>query len=96
MRLMVVFSVALCGCATAPPLWSSPAAKYTTTKAPQEIAQCLENSFGAVAIVRRGNRAAITSRDAKLSVRVYDNGSVEVWRPKPLHEQSRSHIQSCM
>lgn len=100
MRLTLLVVLALGGCATTPALFgsASPSETYATVKQSRAIADCLEDTFGPVSLVRRGNRASITSRDArpKLSLRIYDNGTVQVWRPTPLEGQTRSSVESCI
>lgn len=91
MRLTFLLFIAVGGCAT------TPRPSYTTVKQPKVIAECLQRALGPVAQVREGNRAVITSRDApQLSLRIYDTGTVQVWRPLPFEGQTRSAVESCI
>lgn len=90
MRLTFLLLIAVGGCAT------TPRPSYTTVKPPKAVADCLQDTLGPVAVVREGNLAAITSRDAALSLRVYDNGTVEVRRPIPFEGPTRSAVESCI
>lgn len=100
MRVLLLPLLALASCAPAPaPTVSKQgaAANYTTTKPPKVIAECLQGKIGPVALVKEGNLAIITSRDApKLSLRIYDNGRVEVTSSIPFEGQSRSAMESCI
>ncbi len=99
MRHSLLLFIALGGCTTSPAGFrsSTPVATYTTAKLPKAVAQCLQGTLGSVALVRRGNRAHITSRDApQLSLRIYDNGVAQVWAPKPFEARFRSSVESCL
>jgi hypothetical protein len=96
MRLTLLLFMVFGACGTAPAVAQS-RATYATVKEPQAVAACLQDTFGPVALVRTGNRISIISRDdrPKLSVRIYDNGTVEVLQPLPLEGEPRSSIESC-
>lgn len=99
MRHSLFLFFALGGCTTTPAFLRSaiPIATYTTAKMPRAIAECLQGRLGPVALVRRSNRAQITSRDPpQLSLRIYDNGTAQVWGPVPFEGKLRSSIQSCI
>jgi hypothetical protein len=99
MRATLLFCMALGGCATTPAALAPAAAMatYTTVKQPKMIADCLQHRVGPVSAVREGDRSIITSRDEPhLTLRIYDNGNVQVWRPRPLEGQTRSAVESCV
>ncbi len=99
MRLTLLLFISLGGCATTPASLGrpTPIATYTTVKKPPQIADCLQRTIGPLAVTRAANRADITSRDApKLSLRIYDNGTVQVHRPIPFEGRTRSSVEACV
>ncbi len=76
----------------------TPSATYTTSKPPKAVADCLQNRLGPLALVRRGNRASISSRDMDtgVAIDIVDGGSVQVWRFLPFEGETRRHVEACL
>ena len=76
----------------------TPSATYTTAKRPQAVADCLQYRLGPVALVRRGSRASITSREMStgVAIDIVDGGAVQVWRALPFKGETRRHVESCL
>lgn len=96
-RIASLAVVALCGCATIPDHLQSQtrSGTYVTAKLAQPIADCLQDRIGPVALVRKGRRAAITSKTG-LAIDVFDGGAVRVRRPLPLDGETRRHVEACL
>jgi hypothetical protein len=92
--------VVLGGCSVTPVelrAWT-PSATYTTSKPPQAVADCLQVRLGPLALVRRGNRASISSRDIDtgVAIDIVDGGAVQVWRFLPFEGETRRHVEACL
>ncbi len=76
----------------------TPSATYTTSKRPQAVADCLQNRLGPLSLVRRGNRASITSRETTtgVAIDIVDGGAVRVWRFLPFEGETRRHVEACL
>lgn len=96
-RIALLAVVALGGCATTVDHLQSQtqSGTYVTAKLAQPIADCLQDRFGPVGLVRTGRRAAITSKTG-LAIDVFDGGAVRVRQPLPLDGEARRHVEACL